>query len=235
MNCLICHRDPSAVRTVCPACETTLRALLREVDAQRPLLAASLYLGAAPTGGRVTGGGRAHSPLPLRGDVLTLLAAGTLEAVTGPRDDQAGGVPLDTLLAGWAAAVTTDLLGHALVPFRRRGTTWSTWLTAYMPHVVTASWAAEFHAELTSLVRQIRSITHTEPRRHAQTAPCPHCDTFALFETDWQPYVECDACGLLLTPEQYADHAARVLPPLMRLGILLTAAQHTHDQEGAAA
>ncbi|MFE6853453.1 hypothetical protein ACFVDH_22015 [Streptomyces sp. NPDC057674] len=224
--CLICHRTPDPARTACQPCEATLRALLLEVDAQRPLLAASLYLGAAPAGGRVTGGGRAHSPLPVRGHVLTLLAAGTLDAVTGPRADQSGDVPLDTLLAGWAAAVANDLVGPGAVPFRRRGMTWATWLAAYMPHVVTASWVGAFHTELDDLVRRIRAVTTTEPRRNAMQAPCPSCMAFALGRTDWQTYIDCEACGTLLTPAEYDAHRATVMPPLARIGVLIAA--HTH-------
>ncbi|MFC8276271.1 hypothetical protein ACFUJR_27820 [Streptomyces sp. NPDC057271] len=235
--CLICHHDPGAPpRTVCPGCETRLRALLREIDAQRPLLAASLRLDTAPADGR-PGGGRAHSPLPVRGDVLTLLGAGTLATVTGHPGDQSGPVPLDTLLAGWAHAIATEITGREDVrAFRRRGSTWSAWLTAYLPHIVTSPGAGALHDELTDVVYRIRAITRTEPRRHSQTAPCPHCEAFALVATDWQPDIHCEACGLLLTPSQYDDHARATLPRLVRLGILMAAAPYLGTEtQGAAA
>jgi hypothetical protein len=233
--CLICRHGPGAAsRTVCPACETRLRALLREIDAQRPLLAASLHLDTAPADGRTGSGGRAHSPLPVRGDVLTLLGAGATGTVPDPYGDQSGPVPLDTLLAGWAHAVAAELAELAAEPFRRHRTTWSTWLAAYMPQVVTAQWADAFHEELADIVHRIRAITRTEPRRRPKTAPCPSCAAFALFETDWQPYVDCEACGLLLTPSEYDQHAAATLPPLYRLGLQLVVSQHAHDQEHAA-
>ena len=232
-TCLSCaHLAEGEARTVCGRCEARIRRWLREADAQRPLLAASLHLGTAPAAGRTGGTGRAHSPLPVRGDVLNLLAAGAPGTVPDPHGDQSGPMPLDAMLSGWAHAVAKD---RGARPHRRTGVTWSAWLLAAMPYVVTASWAGTFYTELDDMISLVRAITATEPRRRHHTAPCPTCHTFALGRLDWDAYVDCEACGLLLTPQEYEAHRARVMPPLVRLGILMTAAQHTQEQEGAAA
>ncbi|MEV7282857.1 hypothetical protein [Streptomyces sp. NPDC093111] len=225
--CLICHHATAAPRTACGRCEGGIRAMLREIDAQRPLLADLLTPGSAPAGPRTAATGRAHSPMPVRGDVLTLLGAGATTTVPDPHGDQSGPAPLDALLEGWAAAVAAELPELDATPLRRSGTTWSQWLTAYLPQIATAHWADTLHSELTAAVRRIRSMTATEPRRRPQDAPCPSCTAFALFATDWAPYIDCEACGLLLTPSEYETHARTTLPNLARLAILITAAHHT--------
>lgn len=224
--CLICHHATAAPRTACGRCEAHIRAMLREIDAQRPLLAALLTPGSSPAGPRAAATGRAHSPMPVRGDVLTLLGAGATSSVPDPHGDQTGPAPLDALLAGWAAAIAADLPELDATPARRHGTTWSQWLTRYLPQITTAPWADALHSELADVVQRIRAMTATEPRRHPQDAPCPSCAAFALVATDWEPYIDCEACGLLLTPSEYQTHARATLPNLARLAILITAAQH---------
>ncbi|MFI6274289.1 hypothetical protein [Streptomyces sp. NPDC050988] len=220
--------DEDTRRRMCVRCARQLQAYLRELVGQMPLLQASLQLDRSPTTGSVHGG-RAHSPMPVRGDVLTLLGPGSNTTVDDPygdaRGDQTGPLPIDTHLRGWAE-MTALHVRLATAPGIRPGRTWAAWLTAYVPWIITAPWAGILHQELTELLGRVRSITRTEPRRRPLDAPCPSCEAFGLVEEDWQPYVECVACELLLTPDEYTAHARRVMPRLYRTALLLAAQQH---------
>jgi Zn ribbon nucleic-acid-binding protein len=212
-----------AHRRVCPRCASRIRARLAELHYQLPLLQASLQHDRSPTTGTIHGG-RATSPMPLRADVINLLGPGSNSTVVDPYDetrgDQAGPLPIHTHLKGWAE-MTADHVRLASVPGLRPGRTWADWLDAYLPWILTAAWVGEFHQELAELLARVRSITRTEPQRHLQDAPCPSCDAFGLIDEDWQPYVECTACGALLTHTEYLDHARRVLPQLYRTALHL--------------
>jgi hypothetical protein len=193
-----------------------------------PLLEASLHLDRHPTQGSIHGG-RAHSPMPLRGDVLTLLGPGSNTTVTDPygdaRSDQDGPLPIDTHLRGWAE-MTAAHVHLAPNPGKRPERTWAAWLAAYLPWILTAPWAGDFHQELGELLGRVRAITRTEPRHRDLDAPCPHCHAFGLVEEDWQEYIECVACELLLTPAEYTAHARRIMPALYRTALLIAAQQH---------
>lgn len=216
-------------RGVCDRCEHRIRGWLRELGLQRILLRALLAPGSnGPSTGSIHGG-RAHSPLPVDLRVLTLLGPGASSTLTDSygdaRRDQDAGTSLDTVLRGWAEA-TAERTGLPATPWLRPGSTWSTWLTAYLPWALTAPWIGDLHDELDDLVHQARAITHTEPRRHRKDAPCPSCRSFTLDETEWQPYIECTACGTLLTPAEYAQHAQSVMPALYGTALLIAAQKH---------
>lgn len=220
-------------RRVCPRCAARLRARLAELHHQMPLLQASLQLDRSPTTGSIHGG-RAHSPMPLRADVMSLLGPGSNSTTTDPygeaRGDQAGPLPISTHLKGWAE-MTAEHVRLAPTPGIRPGRTWADWLDAYLPWILTAPWVADFHQELAELLTRVRAITRTEPQRHDQDAPCPNCDAFALVDEDWQPYVECTDCGLLLTHAEYADHARRVLPQLYRTALQIVVARSIQENQ----
>ncbi|MCR3732207.1 ribosomal protein S27E [Streptomyces umbrinus] len=222
----------SAHRRMCPRCAYRLRAYLRELVGQMPLLEASLQLDRSPTTGSIHGG-RAHSPMPLRGDVLTLLGPGSNTTLNDPygnaRSDQTGPPTLDQILRGWAE-VTAEHIRLAPTPWRRPGQTWAAWLGAYLPWILTAPWAGDFHQELGELVGRVRAITRTEPRTRKLDAPCPSCEAFGLVEEDWQEYIECPACGRLLTSDEYTAHAHRVMPTLWRTALLLAAHNAQENQ-----
>lgn len=219
-------------RRVCDRCEHRIRGWLRELGLQRILLQALLVPGSnGPAQGSIHGG-RAHSPMPVDLRVLTLLGPGSGSTLADPygdsRGDQDAGLPLDAVLHAWATA-TAEHVGLNATPWLRPGRTWSTWLAAYLPWALTAPWIGDLHDELDDLVTQARAITHTEPRRHRKDAPCPSCRAFTLDETEWQPYIECTACGTLLTPAEYAHHAQSVMPALYRTALLIAAQKHKDD------
>lgn len=225
-NCTIrtCGRpllDSEAGRTACGRCEQRIRGWLRELPHQVRLLQACLQPDRTPLTGSVHGG-RAHAPLPVRGDVLTLLGAGAPGSVENPHGDQTGPLPIDRQMLNWAE-MTAERVGLSRTPWRRPGRTWASWLTAYLPWALTAPWIGDMHDELADLLYTVRGITHTEPRRRPKDAPCPSCTAFALIEEDWQPYIECTLCGRLLTPAEYDDHARRTMPALYRTALLIAA------------
>lgn len=223
-------RATKSTRRLCHRCTDRLTAHLHELQWQLPHLRASLYPDRSPTTGTIHGG-RAHSPLPARADVLNLLAAGsnsaTLDDPYGQaRGDQSGPIPIDTMLRGWAEMLA-DHIRLAPTPWRRPGHTWAAWHIAYLPWTLTTEWVGIFHQELTEVLARVRRITHTEPRRHAQDAPCPSCQAFGLVDEDWANYVECVVCGLLLTHAEYRDHAQRVMPGLYRTALSILVQQQT--------
>lgn len=220
------HPDESH-RTACGRCEHRIRAWLRELTYQLPLLQASLQHDRTPTQGSIHGG-RAHSPMPVRLDVLNLLGPAAPGTVRDHPNDQAGPTPLPAVVRSWAQLLADDL-GKPLPRLHPvRG--YTSYLAAHLPYALTQDWIADFHQELGDLLGRIRAITHTEPQRHRQDAPCPSCQAFRLVEEDWQPYIECTGCGLLLTPAEYTDHAKRVMPGLYRTALRIAA--HTAEQDG---
>ncbi|MFC8290056.1 hypothetical protein ACFUJ0_06160 [Streptomyces sp. NPDC057242] len=217
--CLICTNPAEQPRTACTRCEHRIRGWLGEIPRQMVLLTASLELGTRPAQG-YGGAGRAHSPLPVRGDVLSLLGPAAPGPVRDTTGDQSGPPPVHAVLHAWADQLAADL-GHILPPITHRAP-YGAYLARHLGHAVRAPWIALFHAELADLVRRIRAVTSTEPRRRPADAPCPGCEAWGLGRTDWETYIDCEVCGLLLTVDEYGAHRAAVMPRLARtaLGIL---------------
>lgn len=228
--CLICTHTTDRPRTACARCEHRLRGWLAEIPRQVVLLTASLELGSRPAQG-YGGAGRAHSPLPVRGDVLTLLGPAAPGPVRDTKRDQDGPAPIHAVLHAWADHLAEDL-GHMLPPITPRGP-YADYLARHLDHAVRAPWIAPFHAELADLVHRIRTVTSTEPRRRPMDAPCPSCEAFGLGRVDWEAYVDCEACGLLLTPAEYDTHHAAVMPALARTALSLLVANHTSQKEAS--
>ncbi|MER7814062.1 hypothetical protein [Streptomyces sp. NPDC096153] len=234
--CDVCHGPlpESSDRYACHSCAERLRAMLAELPRQLPLLRSLLR----PDGGPAQRGGtgRAHSPMPVRLDVLDLLGPGHVVTLADPDGDQTDGVPIDPLVYGWARyiaqqhpAVSRDRHGTIQVrpcdgPRSRRGTdvaAWCSWLIAYVPYICRQPWAADMLDQLEQLLRQIRDKTGDRPGRTVRDAPCPRCEGFALVSVGGDPYVRCEACSLALAPDEYAEYAAKVLPSLTALAVRL--------------
>ncbi|MBB4987477.1 hypothetical protein [Streptomyces nymphaeiformis] len=222
-TCLICTHPAEQPRTACTRCEHRIRGWLGEIPRQLVLLAASLELGSRPAQG-YGGAGRAHAPLPVRGDVLTLLGPAAPGPVRDTAGDQGGPQPVHAVLHAWADQLADDL-GHVLPPINPRAP-YAAYLARHLGHITRTGWVALMHGELADLVRRIRAVTSTEPRRRPADAPCPACQAFGLGRTDWETYLDCEACGLLLTEAEYADHHAAVMPPLARTALGLLLAEH---------
>lgn len=225
-DCAICRRalrQEDAHRTACIRCSHRMRGMLHEIGEQLPFLHASLRLDGAPAQGRSPG--RAHAPLPVREDVLSLLGPAAPGPVRDALGDQRGSTPVLAVIHAWAEQLAADL-GHKLGPYKI-GDNHLGYLNTHLPFICVCSWAGELYAELAELIQVVRAITRTEPRKRAKDAPCPQCGSFALIEEDWQTYIECGTCAWLMTAEEYAAHHTQVMPPLYRLGVLLVAHQNT--------
>ncbi|MEU3600899.1 hypothetical protein ABZ714_19570 [Streptomyces sp. NPDC006798] len=227
MTCAVCARPiphQEQHRTACHRCGDRIAALLRELPHQLVLLGASLQRDVRPSADSgAPGRGRAHSPLPLRADVLTLIGPAAPGPVRGHGHDQTGPTPIPALLRSWALALADDL-GVPVPP--GPATAHAAWLARHHRHLVTRPWIADFHTELLDAVRAARAITLTAPRRHPLPTPCP-CGAFGLVRTDWDTYISCQVCGRLLTENEYQRHDRTVMPALARTALHLLAASAT--------
>ncbi|MFG2671383.1 hypothetical protein [Streptomyces sp. NPDC048445] len=237
-TCDICHQHAPAGCYLCEGCAYRMHTWLREIPRHLPLLRDSLRPDTGPA--QRGGSGRAHSPLPVRIEVLDLLGPGHVVALPDPHGDQSVGVPLAPLLYGWARYLAAELPSvrldeHGTVriepctgPVARRGssiTAWCSWLDAYLPYAATRPWAADMYEQLEAVLQRIRRITHTAPRRHPKDAPCPSCSAFALVAVDDEWHISCQACSVRLTPDEYAEHRARIMPALAALALRIGAQQ----------
>ncbi|MFJ3705052.1 MULTISPECIES: hypothetical protein [unclassified Streptomyces] len=239
-RCSICRRTAPEDRYLCDGCEYRARTWLRGMPGQAALLQTCLQPTAGPA--QRGGTGRAHSPLPVDLRALDLLGPGHPVPVADPHGDATGGIPIGALLAGWAHYIAGDIPAvyrdrHGTVRIERHGhaaarprtgtgiSAWSTWLTGYLPYVVTRPYAEQMYGQLEDLMNRIQRITHTQERRTVKDAPCPACAAFALVQREDAMHITCDSCGHRLTPEQYDVHRAAVMPGLVRTAILMQAAR----------
>lgn len=240
--CTVCHaRLPDGAEVyACEACAYRLRAMLLELPRQVALLAALLQPGSGLPG---RGSGRAHSPMPVRLDVMDLLGPGHVVVLADPHGDQAAGIPITPLLYGWARylaasvpSVTRDRHGTIRIqpcdgPWSRRGSdaaAWCRWLIGYLPYAVTQSWISDMYQQIEDLIWRVRGKTDRRPRRISRSAPCPECSCFALVSTEGEPHIACESCGHRLTADEYKAHSEAVLPALTALAVRL------HGQAAAA-
>ncbi|MFD3483798.1 HTH domain-containing protein [Streptomyces sp. NPDC058665] len=223
-SCAVCPRVAPDEAYACATCVRQLRHWLSDLPHQMSHLRAALAPEGRPQQGRV--GGSATAPLPVNLSVLNLLGPGWPLPPADPYGDATGPVPIGPLLAGWAGyiayahpAVYRD--GHGtqrIVPcsgaHSRHGTSvagWCHWLTAYLPYAATRPWIRDLHRQIADLMSRVYDLTHAEPQRHPQAAPCPACAAFALVAVDGQWGVDCGACGHHLEPEQYTAHAQTLI------------------------
>ncbi|MEU9777456.1 hypothetical protein [Streptomyces sp. NPDC047968] len=223
----------------CPACLHRLEAWLAEIPRHLPLLSALLAPTPGPAGPGSTG--RAHSPMPLRLDLIDLIGPGQPVAPLDAHGDQTGHPPVGAHLAGWARYIastypTAHRDAHGTVHVRAGGAEphpragggpagWAAWLIAYLPYAAGHDWIGELYRQTEALVWRLRDKTDRRPRRTARTAPCPACEAFALVSTEGEPHIVCEACGHRLTHEEYRAHSAAVLPAITALATRIAARQ----------
>lgn len=206
--CVCCLRRTAVPHTL--ACRTCAGEIVTALE-ELPHLALLLLLLREPGGRPATGsrgGGRAHAPLPVREDVLTILGPGNPHT-HAPEDPDANGViPLMALLSGWAWFIAYEhragwrdqhgtVQVATAVPAPRRHTVagWCTWLRAYTPFALTQPWAATLHDQLTALVARCERMTGPTHQRIPVAAPCPSCDTYALVPRLDGRGARCESCG----------------------------------------
>ncbi|MEW2635962.1 hypothetical protein AB0903_31070 [Streptomyces sp. NPDC048389] len=242
--CTVCHDQlpDTAEVYACEACAYRLRAMLLELPGHMPLLAELLQPGSRLPGRG--GAGRAHSPMPVRLDVMDLLGPGHIVVLADPHGDQSAGIPITPLLYGWARyiaascpSVTRDRHGTVRIqpcdgPYSRHGSdaaAWCQWLIAYLPYAVTQSWIGDMYQQIEDLIRRVRDKTDRKPQRTQRSAPCPECSWLKLVSIEGEPHIVCEACGHRLTADEYKAHSAAVLPALTALAIRIhgqAAAEH---------
>ncbi|WP_069737432.1 hypothetical protein [Streptomyces sp. EN27] len=240
--CLSCFgRLPDdSPRTGCEACEYSVHTWLRELPRHLVLLADMLTPDTGPA--RRGGVGRAHAPLPVRLEVLDLTGPGHPVPWSDVHGDQTGGVPITPLLYGWARylaadspAVRTDAHGTVHVE-RCDGALVRTgadvpglcrWLDAYLPYAATRPWWDDLYEQLEQLLHRVRRLTHTRPVTRAKDAPCPSCSAWSLVEREDELHITCTICPARLTPDEYDEHRAQVMPALASLALRIAATQQT--------
>lgn len=253
-TCTTCRgRLPATTdRYLCEACEYRMHTWLRDIPRHLPFMRAMLRPDTGPA--QRGGSGRAHSPLPVRLEVLDFLGPGHAVPLEDPHGDQCAGIPISATLYGWARylaseypsvyrdrqhdTIRIDRCDGARAHARPGGggsiTAWSAWLDAYLPYAVTRPWADDMYHQLEDLMDRIRRITHTTPRRTAKDAPCPSCSAFALVEREDELHISCLVCPVRLTPEQYTEHRDQVMPDLVRLALLMEATREGDRRKAAA-
>jgi Zn ribbon nucleic-acid-binding protein len=224
--CPLCPRTAPDGQHLCQLHAGELRGWLGELPRQARLLEAFAAAGGRPAEGRLGGTGRAHAPLPVDLRVLVLLGPGHYDPPGDADTDTDTTVPIRALLGGWAGHIAYQYPAAHRDPYGtartqpcdqaspRHGETitgWCAWLTAYLPYALTLPLATDLHHGLGDLIRRLRHLTHTTPQQHPRAAPCPACDISALVRTDGRWHIHCLNCGHQLTPEQYDQHATRVL------------------------
>ncbi|GAB3117911.1 hypothetical protein GCM10027160_29190 [Streptomyces calidiresistens] len=235
MTCATCTRtllsaETAGGRVACFPCGMRLRAWLAELPRHLPILEASVY--PERTGPRTgTRAGRSGAGTPVRTRVLSFLGpASPAGSPTAHHEDQDDAPTLRGTLGDWAAAV--DAERRPARPAPPPGADIEAlcgWLDRHIDWLCCTPQVTAFTTELRALVRTCRSITSVVPRRRSLPAPCP-CGAFGLVEIDWSAYIECGACGRLLTGEEYDRHQAEVMPPLHRTALLLLANWNTREE-----
>ncbi|WP_181786040.1 hypothetical protein [Streptomyces phytophilus] len=208
--CVCCLRRTAAPGTLsCRLCTGELTDALRELPKLVPLLELLLEPSVQPTTGS-RGGGRAHSPAPLRLDVLTLIGPGH---PTPPLDALGGGdIPILPMVTGWAGYIATqhrtgwrDPSGTVRVapadPAPRGATlaAWCTWLLAYLPYALTEPWVAEMHTQITGVTALCTRLVGGLRRPAPVDRPCPECGLYALVQRYGGRGATCESCGAQTT------------------------------------
>ncbi|MGW7021516.1 hypothetical protein ACWGGS_19600 [Streptomyces decoyicus] len=76
-------------------------------------------------------------------------------------------------------------------------------LLTHLPWIVDQPWVADFELGLRELMRAVKAITRTEPRRVPLPVPCPSCDMLTLVREDWSGWAaECLMCSSVKLDER---------------------------------
>ncbi|MET8511987.1 hypothetical protein [Streptomyces sp. NPDC005077] len=195
-TCAVCCRT-SETHT-CIACQSRIRGLIAELPEQFVYLTLSRQ--------RVQGGGdgrtstRLHGPVPGRLDVLNVLGPWARQNVTDA-EDQVGPAPVLAVLETWCQVVTEE---RGLTPVKTHVSSMTDRLLRHLEWIVNQPWVADFELELMELMRAVKGITRTEPRRVSLPVLCPSCDALTLIREDWSGWAaECLMCSVKMDTADY--------------------------------
>ncbi|MFJ3359561.1 hypothetical protein [Streptomyces anthocyanicus] len=200
-TCAVCARTSETY--TCVACMSRIRGLLSALPEQWTYLHMSRER--EQRGGDGRSSTRLHAPLPGDEAVLNLLGPYARRNVTDA-EDQVGLVPVLAVLETWAQVVTEE---RGLTPLRVHVSSLTDRLLKHLPWIAEQAWIADFELELRGLMKTIKAVTRTEPRRIPLPVPCPSCDMLTLVREDWSGWAaECLACSSVKLDER--DYQALV-------------------------
>jgi hypothetical protein len=151
-------------------------------------------------GGDGRSSARLHAPIPGREDTLNLIGPYARQSVTDA-EDQVGPVPVLAVLESWCQVVTEE---RRLTPVRTHVSSMTDLLLRHLGWICVQPWVADFELELRELMRAVRTITRTEPRRIPLPVLCPSCDALTLVREDWSGWAaECVMCVVKLDAQDY--------------------------------
>jgi hypothetical protein len=192
----VCNRT-SETHT-CVVCQSRIRGLIAAIPEQWTYLHMSRER--EQRGGDGRSSTRLHAPVPGREDTLNLLGPYARQNVTNA-EDQVGPVPVLAVLEAWAQVVTEE---RRLAPVRVHVSSLTDRLLTHLGWIVEQPWVADFELELRELMRAVKTVTRTEPRRLPLPVPCPSCDMLTLVREDWSGWAaECVMCVVKLDAQDY--------------------------------
>jgi hypothetical protein len=206
-SCTVCAKRDPVDPPVCPGCRVRLAGWLREIPAlYADVLARDDVLRRAGGHGRVSG--THEAPVPIRVDAVDLTAAARVVHLVGRDsfDDQTGHPSVAAVLDGWVrdwrdVRNKGEGLPDPQVPVLAR------WLGDRL------DWACDHHPavdEFADELRQLRSALYGvlglfDIPDYKHGVRCRSCDALDLVQRSGSEFVECNSCGLLLSPSEYAD------------------------------
>lgn len=151
-------------------------------------------------GDRVSGS--RDKPIGIRADVHDLM-----QDMAGKLGAWADLVRFERRLAGPHLTLTR----HAPAPPRNldavRVHTLAAWLLPHHEWLATGPAAVDYGEEIRDLAHQTRRIAGLYPARPEikHGVPCRHCDALALYIAPGSDWIECGACGNLLSQAEYTE------------------------------
>lgn len=214
-SCPTCFRRDPRTPLICDVDRSKLRSWLGDIPDLFTELQAQQYDGinGVRAGGRVSGS--KERQLPIRVDPLDLAAPARFVWLDG--EDQIGYVSVASTLDFWVRDWREARGGREGLP------------APYVPAL--ASWllrrvddAMDDHPAIDEAWNDVRRI-HGALRAqiglidvpdYKRGTPCPKCHTLSLVRDNGSDYIDCRACGTLLTPEQYTEHVAALAAQMKR-------------------
>lgn len=204
-SCTVCARRDADRGSVCPACRSRLSGWLGELPGlYADLLERDDVLRRGGAGGRVSG--THEAPVPVRVDALDLTMPARGGSVVDVWHDQIGHLPAAAVLDAWVQEWRTH---------RGRGegrpvpavAVLCRWLRDRLDDACDSfpamgDFADELHGLRRALFGQLGLFDVPE---YKDGVRCRSCDALDLWRNSGSAYVECNSCGLLLSPAEYAD------------------------------
>jgi len=186
-ECFVCGEVTEA--KTCDRCRNRIHGMLADLPEQFVYLSMSRQRDRGGSDGRSSR--RLHAPLPCRDDVLNMLGPAARQSVTDGVD-QVGSTPFLEVLWSWCEAVADE---RGLRPVRKHVTAMTARLTTHLTWICEQPWVTDFESEIQELLKTVRAITRTQPRRVPLPVTCPSCSMLTLVREDHSGWAaECLNC-----------------------------------------